>query len=334
MYKVNFTKIKIFLFGFFVLGIINIPYISSAEMQIEVQEGEISVETIPNNPQPYQDVTITISSYATDLNKAIITWQSESRTVLSGIGETSYSFKALGPNTTTFFDINITPVGAMSTISKRVVIAPSEIEIMWESVDGYTPPFYKGKSLPISGGLIRAVAIPNTNTIKSGSGSITYNWKNADSAVPDASGYNKNAYVFKNSMFDDVNEITVTASSVAGNYGAENTIKIPVYKPKIVFYKKSPTEGVLYNNALNKEAIMSEDEMTIVAEPYFLSLKGHEGKFTYSWQINGERITTPSKKTELTIRPTSRGGYATIDVVIENLNELFQKASNQLKLNL
>jgi len=333
MYKVNFTKIKIFLFGFFILGIINIPYISSAEMQIEVQEGEISVETIPNNPQPYQDVTITISSYATDLNKAIITWQSESRTVLSGIGKTSYSFKALGPNTTTFFDINITPVGAMSTISKRVVIAPSEVEIMWESVDGYTPPFYKGKSLPISGGLIRAVAIPNTNTIKSGSGSIAYSWKNADSAVPDASGYNKNSYVFKNSMFDDINKITVVASSVAGNYSAENTIEIPVYKPKIVFYKKSPTEGVLYNNALKKEAIMSEDEMTIVAEPYFLSLKGHEDKFIYSWQINGERIATPSKKSELTIRPTSRGGYATIDIVIENLNELFQKASNQLKLN-
>jgi len=74
--------------------------------------------------------------------------------------------------------------------------------------------------------------------------------------------------------------------------------------------------------------------MTIVAEPYFLSLKGHENNFIYSWQINGERIATPSKKTELTIRPTSRGGYATIDVVIENLNELFQKVSNQLKLNL
>lgn len=303
-------------------------------MQIEVQEGEISVETIPNNPQPYQDVTITISSYATDLNKAIITWQSESRTVLSGIGKTSYSFKALGPNTTTFFDINITPVGAMSTISKRVVIAPSEVEIMWESVDGYTPPFYKGKSLPISGGLIRAVAIPNTNTIKSGSGSIAYSWKNADSAVPDASGYNKNSYVFKNSMFDDINKITVVASSVAGNYSAENTIEIPVYKPKIVFYKKSPTEGVLYNNALKKEAIMSEDEMTIVAEPYFLSLKGHEDKFIYSWQINGERIATPSKKSELTVRPTSRGGYANIDIVIENLNELFQKVTGQLKLNL
>ena len=303
-------------------------------MQVEVQEGEINIETIPNNPQPYQDVTINISSYATDLNKAIITWQGESGTVLSGIGKTSYSFKTGGPNTTNIFNISITPIGSINIITKSIAISPSEIEIMWESVDGYTPPFYKGKALPVKGGSIRAVAVPNTDTIKSGSGSITYMWKNMDNTVLEASGYNKNSYVFKNSMFDDKNKITVIASSVSGNYGAENTIEIPVYEPKIIFYKKSPTEGVLYNNALDKEATMTEDEVTIVAEPYFVSLKGHENNFTYAWQINGESIATPSKKTELTVRPTSRGGYATIDVMIENLNELFQKVNNQLKLNL
>lgn len=308
------------------------PYISSAETQIEIQEGEINIETSPNNPQPYEDVTINLSSYATDLNKAIITWQSESKTVLSGIGKTSYSFKTKGPNTSTVFNINITPVGEMSTISKTVVISPSEIEILWESVDGYTPPFYKGRSLPVSGGFIKAVAIPNTNTIRSGNGSITYTWKNAGNTNLDVSGYNKNSYIFKNDMFNDKNEITVIASSVSGNYGAENTIEIPVYEPKIIFYKKSPLEGILYNNAYNKEATMTEDEITLVAEPYFMSLKGNN--FSYLWKINNELINTPSKKTELTIKPTSRGGYATINLVMENLNDLFQKASNTLKLKL
>jgi hypothetical protein len=329
---VKFTKIKNFLFGLFILGIVIMPYISSAETQIEIQEGEISVETSPSNPQPYQDVTINISSYATDLNKAIITWQNEEGTVLSGIGKTSYTFKTQGPNTSSFFNISITPVGEMNTINKTVFISPSEIEIMWESVDGYTPPFYKGRTLPVSGGFIKAVAIPNTNTIKMGSGSISYTWKNAGSTNLDASGYNKNSYIFKNDMFNDKNEITVIASSVAGNYNAENTIEIPVYDPKIIFYKKSPIEGILYNNAYNKEATITEDEITLVAEPYFMSLKGNN--FSYNWKINNEIINTPSKKTELTIRPSSRGGYATITLVMENLNDLFQKASNTLKLNL
>lgn len=334
MYKVKLMKIKIFLIGFFILGIINIPAFSLAETQIEVQEGEINVETIPENPEPYQDVTINISSYATDLNKAIITWETEKGTVLSGIGKTSYSFKTGGIGSSNIFNVNITPVGSMSTISKRIIIIPSEVEIMWESIDGHTPPFYRGKTLPISGSKIRAVAIPNTNTIKSGSGSITYTWKSGDETQLDASGYNKNYYEFKNSMFEDSSEVTVLASSVSGNYSAENTISIPMYKPKIVFYKKSPTEGVLYNTALDKETPMIEDEMTIVAEPYFMSLRGHENKFSYNWQINGQSIATPSRKTELTVHPTSRGGFATINVIIENTNELFQQVSNSLKLNL
>ena len=334
IYTVKSIKIKTFLIGFFILGILNIPNISFAETQIEVQEGEISIETIPNNPQPYEEVKIIISSYATDLKKAIISWQAETGTVLSGIGKTSYSFTAGGPNTSNTFNINITPVGSLSSINKFISITPSEIEIMWESVDGYTPPFYKGRALPVSGGFIKAVAIPNTNTIKSGSGSITYTWKNLGSTVLEASGYNKNSYTFKNDLFNDKNEITVIASSVGGGYSAEKTIKIPVYNPKIVFYKKSPTEGTLYNVALDKEAIMTEDEMTIVAEPYFISLKNKEKNFSYKWQINGSTIQTPSKKTELTVRPTSRGGYATIRLDIENIKELFQKVGGQLKLKL
>ena len=330
----NLIKIKLFLFGFFVLGIMNIPCISFAEMQIEVQEGEINIETIPSNPQPYENVTINVSSYATDLNKAIITWTGNSGTVLSGIGKTSYSFTTEGPNTSVYFDINITPVGSMTTISKRVLVVPSEIELMWESVSGYTPPFYKGKSLPASGSLIRVVAIPNTNTIKSGSGSISYTWKNGDKTNLDVSGYNKNAYEFKNSMFDKVNEITVTASSVAGNYVATNIAEIPIYDPKMIFYKRSPSEGIFYNNALDKEAFLVEDEMTLVAEPYFLSIKNNKENFTYTWKINGETIPTPSKKTELTVKPTSRGGYATINLLIENINELYQEVSNNLKLNM
>ena len=331
----NLRKIKFFIIVFFILGILNIPYFSDADdMQIQVQSEEINAETIPSNPQPYDDVTINLSSYATDLNRAIIIWQSSSGTVLSGIGKTSYSFKAGGADSSTVFNINITPVGSMSSISKSVVITPSEVEIMWESVDGYTPPFYKGKSLPTAGSLIKVVAIPNTSAVKSGSGSVSYTWKNGDTAVLDASGYNKNSYIFKNSMFDDKSSVSVTAQSVDGSYQAVNTINIPIFTPKLIYYEKSPAEGIYYNNALSTETTLTGDEFTLVAEPYFISLKGHENNFDYTWKINGDLIDTPSKKTELTVRPTSRGGYATIYLLMENASELFQKVSSQLKINI
>ena len=74
--------------------------------------------------------------------------------------------------------------------------------------------------------------------------------------------------------------------------------------------------------------------MTVVAEPYFLAINSSGSNFNYNWSINGDPIKTPSKKTELTIRPASRGGYATIDVSFESLSKLFQKVSGTLKLTL
>jgi len=334
MYIVKTKIIKIFLLSFLLIGTISLYRISQAENQIEIQDSEISVETSPNNPGSYENVTINISSYATDLNKAIITWQTGGGTVLSGIGKTSYSFKTGAPDTINIINISIQPVGSMSTITKTINIVPTEVEIMWEVISSYVPPFYKGKALPISGSLIKAVAIPNTKTIQSGIGSMAYVWKNSGETKQDVSGYNKNFYIFKNSLFEEKNEVTVNVTSVSGNFGAEKTIEIPTFKPKLIFYKKSPTEGILYNQALNKEIFMSEDEMTVVAEPFFTSLKEKEDNFIFTWKINGEGIKTPIKKTELTVRPTSKGGYATIDLSIENTKELFQNISNQLKINL
>ncbi len=327
-------RVKILLSVVFVFGILYVGNFSIAANEIGIQESDITTNTIPENPQPYQDVTVNLTSYATDLNKAMIQWQSGSNIVLKGYGKTSYSFKTQGPNTITIIDIRINIPGSIDQITKRIAINPSEVELMWEGVDSYTPPFYRGKSFPSAEGLIKVVAIPNTNAVKQGKGNITYTWKAENNTVLGASGYNKDSYVFKNSELNDTENVSVTAESVDGQYRAINTIEIPITKPKILFYKKSPTEGILYNNAFVDETFIAEDEVTIAAEPHFIALKGNEANFTYNWKINGEDIATPSKKMELTIRPASRGGYATINLTLENLNTFFQKVSGQLKLNL
>ncbi len=328
------SRVKILLSLIIMLGIFYVARVSMAENEITPQESDISVTTIPDNPQPYQDVTVTLTSYATDLNKAMIQWQNGSNIVLSGYGKTSYSFKTLGPNNITILDVVINIPGSLDKINKRIAINPSEVELIWEGVDSYTPPFYRGKSFPSAEGLIKVVAVPNTNIIKQGKGNITYTWKAENNTVQSASGYNKDSYVFQNSELNNNETVTVNAQSIDGQYSATNTIEVPIVKPKILFYKKSPTEGTLYNQALDNQASITEEEVTIVAEPYFLALKGNENDFTYSWKINGKDIQTPSKKTQLTVHPTARGGYATINLVLQNLSTLYQKVSGDLKLNL
>ncbi len=315
-------------------GIIIIPIFSHAQSEIMLQQSDVEVETIPQNPEPYQDVTINLTSYATDLNKAMIKWQSGSKTILSGYGKTSYSFNTFGPNTTTLFTIIITPANSLINIVKKVLISPSEVDVLWEAVNSYTPPFYKGKSFVSREGTIKVVAIPNTNDIKQGKGKIAYTWNLDDKAVQSASGYNKNSYTFQNNILNKEENIKVTASSVDGTYNATKRITIPMISPRIIFYKKSPTDGILYNKALTDGYFMTEDEMTIVADPYFLAFDKDTNDFTYLWKINDKIIDTPFKKTEITIRPTSRGGYAIISLTMENLKTLFQEVSGQLKLNL
>ncbi len=331
--KVIFSKTKILLSILLILSIFAISRITIKASEIGLQDADIAVTTIPENPQPYENVTIKLTSYATDLNKAFIEWRNGRELLISGYGKTIYSFVALGPDTVIDFFVTITPPDSSDKLTKQITINPSEIEIMWEGVDSYTPPFYRGKSFPSREGLIKAIAIPTSNTIKQGSGKISYSWKNNDNAVLGSSGYNKNSYTFTNSKLNTRENVTVVASSIDGKYNATKTINIPIVNPSIIFYKKSPTEGILYNNALTDGTFVSGEEITLVAEPYFLSTKNNNN-LDYQWQINGTIIDTPSKKSQLTVRPTSRGGYATINLIVENINVLFQKVSKTIKLDL
>ena len=328
------TGLKSFLFKIFMIGMIIFPFATNADPQIMVQEEEISFEIIPANPEPYDEVTIILNSYAADLDKAIISWQNSAGFVESGIGKKSITFQAPGPDSLTYFDVSISIVGQTTTIKKRIIINPSDIDLMWESVDALTPPFYKGKALPTIGSVLKVVAVPNSNTITSGIGSIDYTWKNSDDTIEEVSGYNRNSYIFKNSLFDKTSNIEVLASSVSGNYSASKKIEIPTFNPVLNFYKKSPTDGILFNIALTEDYLMIEDQATFVAYPYYLAMKENNRAFDYKWFINDSEIATPDKKSEITIRPTSRDGYIDVGLRIENLQELFQKVTNNFIINL
>jgi hypothetical protein len=334
--QVRHSRIKILITTLLVVAVFGIWSLSDADNSpvLGVSSSDVTITTSPENPQPYQDVTVTLTSYSTDLNKAMIEWKNGGTTLLSGYGKTTYSFKALGPNTQVTIEADIAPSEGGSPIVKTITINPSEIDLLWEGVGAYTPPFYRGKAFVSQQGQIKVIAIPDTSIIKTGKGNITYTWKNNGQVIQDVSGYGKDSYTFTNSELNNVENIGVEAGSVDGQYDAVGTIAVPIVAPKLIFYQKSPSEGILFNQSLGSQMNVSADQATIVAAPYYLALKGNENNFTYTWQINGADIDTPSKKTELTIHPTSHGGYATIGLTLENPDTLFQKVTGALKLNL
>ncbi len=302
--------------------------------EIQIQASDIDVKTMPENPSPFDDVTITLSSYAMDINSADIEWLENGKTILEGIGKTSYAFKAGSANSIDSFTVKITPGNSIKTITKQISINPSEIDMLWEAVDAYTPPFYKGKALPSQEGVIKVTAVPNTSTLKGVSTkNMVYVWKVNHNVVSNASGYGKNTYIFKNDYLNNTEYVSVQASSPNGNFSSANSTDINIVSPNIIFYQKSVDAGIMYENALNDQSTLAGDEMTLVAEPYFLTMKNND-QLNYNWKINSDSISTPKNPRELTVRPESHGGYATISLSIENLNKLFQSVAQTLKLNL
>ncbi len=318
--------------SFIIFSFLCINSLSFADLQIS--SSDIIVESIPENPAPFEDVTISINSYATDLNKAYIEWKQNGELVLSGTGKIAYSFQTGDVNTNTSFVVSITPQGNAKKIIKQIAIQASEIDLLWQSPSSYTPPFYKGKALPTQEADIEVIAMPNTTGFaKGGKKNMVYMWKSDYNAIQKASGYGKDTYTFKNDYLKPIEHISVNVSSTDNSYSASDSIDIPISKPLLRFYNKSPLDGVLYENSLFQETTMSEDEMTVIAEPYFLSI-GNTNDFAYTWKINNQKINTPKNPTELTVRPSSRGGYATINLGIESKNKLFQSIAESLKINL
>jgi hypothetical protein len=320
------TKLIISLF--FVFFII----FSYIKVFADVNSVDIVVTTSPENPKPYDSVNISLESYATDLDKSLIEWKGGSKTFLKNTGAKDFSFKMGGLGTQAILDVKIiTEEG--DTIQKRIVLTPTYIDMLWQATDSYVPPFYRGKALPAKEGSVKIVALP------AGLGGIqtsntTYTWKLNGETQQGQSGYKKNSFNFDLTTSELDDTVEVTSNTTSGNNLANGKIKISGINPFIIFYKKSPSDGILYNNALQKEIFMKEDDITLIAEPYFISDKNNTNDNVYSWKINDSEVETPAKRNILTIRPTARGGYAKINLDIENTLKLFQKVGQQLTIDL
>ncbi len=300
---------------------------------------DISVSVTPDAPGPLQNVTIELTSFAVDLNRAKINWTLDGKLQPSGTGVKKFSFRSgtIGSKSTVTIEIII---DANTTVNKTVIVQPAGLDLLWESPDSYVPPFYEGKALPASEATIKVVALPNASaTSGATAGNLVYQWKRNYTLSQANSGYGKNVFSFKNDYLNSDNKeaISVQASSGDGTgaYTAQASLEIVPRPPKIIFYQLKPLEGEDFANALLDNFTIKDKEVTIVAEPYFFSPAPVTGKqYTYAWSINGNDTTAPTPENILTVRPQEgTQGTGRIDVSIENTFKLFQSATKSLLLN-
>lgn len=300
-----------------------------------IRDNDINVDLIPEVPGPKQNVKINLSSYATNINKAAITWTINGTKSLAGIGKTSFSFTTGDIGSKTVIGIAII-VEEGTRVDKQITIQPSQVDLLWEAPESYVPPFYKGKALAVQESRVKVVAMPLEKDGSIVPGNKVYNWKKNFVVDQNNSGYGKNAFLVKNSYLDNSDTVSVSTSSQSGS-GTTGNLTIQYVKPQIMVYEKSPAYGLRLNKLLNSGFSLKGGEISISAEPFYFSKNssGVLGKnMEYSWIINNTRVTPPTKPNELTVRGSTQPGTANIALTITNINTLFQEARQTIAVTL
>ena len=297
-------------------------------------QGDISINVNPQNPSPNKNTTITLSSYAYDLNSILITWSVGGKRASSGIGQKFFSVTAptLGKQTTVTATIAL-PDG---DVNQTVTIRPSIMTLLWQANDSYVPAFYKGKALPSPNSEVKIVAVPE---IKNSSGFIDpknmlYAWKLNSTNDQDSSGYGKNSFVYTSDYLDSSNLVSVTASTIDQSYSADGNINVQTTDPKIEFYKNDLNIGTIWEQTLGDGHKITGNEI-IQAIPYFISPKDIRIPFlTFTWSINGQQVTVPSYSKNLLPLTLQAGtsGTAKIGLQVDNVNNLVETANKEINV--
>ncbi len=328
------------LVGLLLVGVAFSPIIalaqSSPEQAAQINDNDISFSANPEVPGPFQEVTITAESYLTNVSRAYFIWKIDGKTVLSQTGAYKFTFttKGIGERTTVTLMMLL---ASGETLQKNFVFNPSEINIVWEGADSYTPPFYKGRALPSSEGVIRVLAIPQINN---GAGTLditkyVFRWKKNDNVLSNNSGYNKSILLFAQDYLNPSEKIEVIGQDNSSGSTAIGTATVNVFKPKILMYNRDPINGIDWNHELGTNYDVTTAEKTILAIPYFFSPANPlSSQLAYSWTINGSDVQTPVTANMLTLKSGETKGISNLKLRIENISKLFLDAEKSITINL
>ncbi len=330
MFKKVLVSLIVLIFCF------SISTISHAQTTIEPDDLFFTIN--PEDPEPGQLVRVALNSYVFSVDELYIEWLENSKIKLAGLGQKNFQFSAGNVGETKLITLTVREKpGGDVIFRKNIVSKPAGLDILWQAVDSYTPPFYKGKALPTNEGIVKIIALPDfqvgTKTVTPKN--VIYNWKRNFQPVTQASGYGRSSISIKQSFLLDKETIGVTANEPTEGATAKGTLIVKPYNPKIIFYKKDPLLGVDFNNGIDTSTQLSKNDTTVLAIPYFVSPRNVlDPDLEYIWKLNNKEITTPRVKNQLVLRGSSEPGIASLELTVESAKKLFLTVKKTITLNL
>lgn len=294
-------------------------------------QAEASLSLTPENPVPNEDVVVTLVSYSFDVNVAMITWSVNGKTLLSGLGKKSITLPVGEVGQDIPLTVQATTADG-SSVAQRITISPQSIDLIYESIESYVPPFYPGRSLAAEGSNVRIVALPTVAEFgkKVPDANLSYSWYVNDEYKSGSSGVGKSSFVIPLDYLSDSTYVRVLVRSPLGNT-AEKSISVYPHKVMPLLYKYDSLLGVDLSRTFEKRLELSK-EITLSLEPFFLSTRKMESTASYEWYLDGLPVT-PEEKTFLSLRPKENSyGSRTLTLTVAQAKRKLQEAQNSLEV--
>lgn len=297
--------------------------ISNAQGSVtSVISGGISLILTPNTPDPNQLVTARLESSTIDIDSSSITWSQNGSVLRKGTGLKTFSFTT--GNIGTSITISATITSDKGIFRKTAVLEIGSVDLLWQG-SGYTPPFYKGRTLWGNQTSLKLLAIPN---VKNTSGSnLVYQWSLDDKILGDSSGSDKNNLIFSDSILGLPRTVSVGIYK-NGELSAKNTLVLRPIQPSVNVYENSGLYGIRFENQLRENIVLGEGEKSFTAFPMFFSFSRLSGSIKYLWQSTGGADQTTNTVTYKT--PIGVSGVSSVKIRATNINRILQDASDNL----
>jgi hypothetical protein len=302
---------------------------------LDGQNTTIQFEVDPEVPGPNQQVTIDAQGVGGFLGDAMITWQQNGKTALSGAGEHSFSFFTGGVGTQTKIHVVVNSP-SLGTFTKDFTFIPTLVNLLWEA-NTSVPPLYRGKALYSPGSQIKIIALPQvvSNGALLPASRLSYKWSVGDEPATDRSGLGRSTFTFSGNQLNPSETVSVDVyfGSTLVGHGA---ITIPATQPDVLFYVQDSLRGTLLDQALPSSIALAGQEVTLNAQPLYFASESIGNSLTYNWALNNQTVTGPNtSKGLLTLRQTGGGvGQSLVSLDLQNSNTSAFLQTVSAKLNI
>jgi hypothetical protein len=208
-------------------------------------------------------------------------------------------------------------------------ITTSRLDLLVEA-STITPPHYTGRAIPSLGSTIRVTALPFANEGATDPAAYTYRWRVNDQPV---TGQQRSAnQIIIPTNFDRRINVEVEVIRPNNTILTTGSTSIEPSEPELIYYEVHPLRGLL-PVALDEQYILTNNEVLLRAEPYFMSQTLLSSAPRIAWQLNGQTINNPNTDPyEIILRRQNDSGSFTLATEVSNPNRLLQHAEAELQV--